>query len=275
MTAFDLSIAPVTKIISAMRFAPTFDTLRRDRPSFGIFLKAHGTTYARNATQTVPFTPDCVVLLPKGSNYTITTGIPRDPGETYVIEFDCADGFGWDKDHISSWKLNDPTLLSSLFSEAARVWTFKKTAFYPRCMSILYRIFAELERERIYVASPGRGRLKAALALFEERFSDPTLSVDDLAEAAGMSRSYFTKLFGQFYCLPPAEYVRMIRIDKAKALLSEGSLSVSEVAESVGFSSLYYFSAAFKRVVGVCPVEVMGQFGRSERKAPDSANMKQ
>ena len=124
MTAFNLSGAPVTKIISAMRFAPTGDTQRSDRPSFGIFLKTYGTTYAQNATQTVPFTTDRVVLLPKGSEYTITTGVPRDPGETYVIEFDCADSFGWDKNHISSWKLNDPTLMSSLFSEAARVWTF-------------------------------------------------------------------------------------------------------------------------------------------------------
>ena len=259
MTAFDLSGAPVNRIHTAMRFAPSGDTVRHDRPCFGLFLKIHGLTYACSETQKVPFEPDRVILLPKGADYRITTGIPRDPGETFTIEFDCADGFEWDREHISSWKLNDPALMFSLFSEAARIWTFKKTAFYPRCMSILYRIFAELERERIYVASPGREKLRSALVCFEERFSDPTLSVDDLADAAGMSRSYFTKLFGKFYGMPPAEYMRMIRIDKAKALLSEGSLSVGEVAESVGFSSLYYFSAAFRRVTGVSPVSILRQ----------------
>lgn len=257
MTAFDLACVPVTKIYSAVRFSPSGNTQKHDRPCFGIFLKIHGHTYANTSTQTVPFGSDRVILLPKGSEYTITTGAERDPGETFAIEFDCAGDFVWDRHYISSWKLNDPALVNSLFTEAARIWTFKKTAYYPRCMSILYRIFAELERERIYIASPGRERLRSALACFESRFSDPTLSVDDLAEAAGMSRSYFTKLFDRFYGMPPAEYMRMIRIDKAKILLSEGSLSVSDVAENVGFSSLYYFSAAFKRETGVRPIDIM------------------
>ena len=256
MNDFDLSRVPVTGLAYAAKFSPAPHPERYGRPHFGIFYCPEGSCHAVTDNQSVLLDNHHIVLLPKGSTYRIDVD---SAATAYVIEFDCADGFVWDKSLITSWTLCDTALISSLFTEVEQIWTFKKTAYYPRCMSILYRIFAELERERIHAASPGRGRLKAALACFEERFSDPTLSVDDLADAAGMSRSYFTKLFGQFYGMPPAEYVRMIRIDKAKAMLSEGSLSVGEVAESVGFSSLYYFSAAFKRVVGVCPVEVLRQ----------------
>ena len=250
MSGFDLSRVPVTEIRAALKYSPKASSEQRERSAFGLFHKVHGLSYAHCGGQTCVFDPMHVVLLPKGASYSITSD---DPGETCTIEFDCADGFEWDSGRLTSWRLNDPALIASLFNEAARVWTFKKTAYYSRCMSILYRIFAELERESVYVSSPGREKLRAALACLEESIGNPSLSVDELAAAAGMSRSYFTKLFGRFYNMSPARYISMIRVEKAKALLSEGSLSVSEVASSVGFSSLYYFSAAFRREVGVCP----------------------
>lgn len=250
MSDFDLSRVPVSNIISAVRFAPCPHSERHDRRYFALFLKLHGLSFAINGSQTCTFDPRHVVLLPKGSSYRITSD---DPGETCMIEFDCADDFVWNSGRLSSWTLNDPALILSLFSEAARVWTFKKTAYYSRCMSILYRIFAELERGNAYVASPGREKLRAAQKCLEERFSDPSLSVDDLAYAAGMSRSYFAKLFTEVYRVPPAKYLAMIRLEKAKALLYDGGLSVGEIAESVGYSSLYYFSSAFRRATGVCP----------------------
>ena len=252
MPDFDLSNITVTGIEYSLNFNPSPHSERLGRPHFGIFHNASGRCYAVTRDQTVVFDPLHVVLLPKDSTYSITV---EDHVEAYVIEFDCADDFVWDKNRISSWILRDAALMSSLFSEAERIWTLKKTAYYPRCMSILYRIFAELERESAYVSSPGREKLRSALACLESRISDPTLSVDDLADAAGMSRSYFAKLFSEVYRVPPAKYITMIRLEKAKALLTEGGLSVGEVAESVGYSSLYYFSSAFRREIGVCPTD--------------------
>ena len=252
MYDFDLSGVTVTGITYASKFNPAPHYERYGRPHFGIFYNALGSCRAVSDGQNVLFDPLHVVLLPKDSTYRIDV---ESAALAYVIEFDCADGFVWDKNRISSWTLRDAALIASLFTEAERIWTFKKTAYFPRCMSILYKIFSELERESVYISSPGREKLRTALACVESRIADPDLSVNDLADAAGMSRSYFTRLFTEVYNIPPAKYLAMIRLEKAKALLSEGGLSVGEVAESVGYSSLYYFSSAFRRQTGVCPSE--------------------
>ena len=73
-----------------------------------------------------------------------------------------------------------------------------------------------------------------------------------MAAASGYSMSYFKKLFKDFYGVAPGEYLTMLRINKAKALLESRLFSLSEIADECGFSSESYFSHAFKRVVG-CP----------------------
>ena len=51
------------------------------------------------------------------------------------------------------------------------------------------------------------------------------------------------------------DYVTRIRIRKAIELLRDADLKIYEIAQKVGYSSQHYFSSAFKRVLGVSPLE--------------------
>ncbi|MDO5479350.1 MAG: helix-turn-helix transcriptional regulator, partial [Clostridia bacterium] len=51
----------------------------------------------------------------------------------------------------------------------------------------------------------------------------------------------------------PIKYINYLRLEKAKNLLSESSLKVSEIAVQVGFSDSFYFSRLFKKETGVSP----------------------
>ena len=61
------------------------------------------------------------------------------------------------------------------------------------------------------------------------------------------------------YKLSPGQYISLIRMEKAKDLLSSGSCTVGEVAEMVGYSNIYYFSSAFKKAVGTSPSDYIRQ----------------
>jgi transcriptional regulator GlxA family with amidase domain len=66
---------------------------------------------------------------------------------------------------------------------------------------------------------------------------------------------YFRKRFKEHFGISPQQYVIDIRIQRAKQLLVEGSLSLSLIAESCGVTNQYHFSRLFKERTGLAPSE--------------------
>ncbi|TVR67478.1 MAG: response regulator [Spirochaetaceae bacterium] len=81
------------------------------------------------------------------------------------------------------------------------------------------------------------------------------ISLEQLAERAQMSNSYFSRLFKHVVGEKFKDYLINNRLAAAKQRLSETSDKVYAVAESVGFRDHHYFSDVFKRKIGVTPLE--------------------
>ena len=79
------------------------------------------------------------------------------------------------------------------------------------------------------------------------------LSVAHIAEQVTMSASHFSHAFRKTVGLPPHRYIRDRRIERAKALLRECEMPLSEIAQRVGFSSASNFSVLFHRATGTTP----------------------
>ena len=92
-----------------------------------------------------------------------------------------------------------------------------------------------------------------ALDYIDLHFSEPRLSLENVSTFLGFSRSYFSRFFRRYQSEGFSAYLQKKRISSAKELLAEGDLSLSEIAERVGFSSVKYFSTVFRKVVGVTP----------------------
>jgi len=95
-------------------------------------------------------------------------------------------------------------------------------------------------------------RLRRARDLMDREYAYP-LDVAELAHAALMSPGHFSRQFRATYGETPYAYLAARRIERAKALLRLGDLSVTEVCMAVGFSSLGSFSARFTQLVGETP----------------------
>ena len=81
----------------------------------------------------------------------------------------------------------------------------------------------------------------------------PTL--EQLAEEAHMNKYYLSHAFKREYGVSPINYMISRRIEESKYLLTETDLSMSQIAQLLGFSSLSYFSQVFRRTQSVTPME--------------------
>ena len=94
--------------------------------------------------------------------------------------------------------------------------------------------------------------LRRARDLMDREYARP-LDVPALARAALMSPSHFARQFRAAYGETPYSYLMTRRIERAKALLRRGDLSVTEVCMAVGCTSLGSFSSRFSDLVGISP----------------------
>jgi len=90
----------------------------------------------------------------------------------------------------------------------------------------------------------------------------------ELADQVRLSPHYFSALFKHSFGIPPHHYVLRQRIEEAQRRLVDGSISISDVALSLGFSDQSHFSQTFRKVTGTTPK----QFQRSTRGAMVNAD---
>ena len=69
-----------------------------------------------------------------------------------------------------------------------------------------------------------------------------------------LSRSQFYKYYTDFFGVSPMQDLTAVRIEKAKQLLTNKNLQVTEVAYRCGYNSIHHFSRTFKEHCGMSPV---------------------
>jgi transcriptional regulator GlxA family with amidase domain len=95
-------------------------------------------------------------------------------------------------------------------------------------------------------------RLRRARDRMDRDYAEP-LDVPELARTALMSPGHFQRSFRAAYGETPYSYLMTRRIERAKALLRRGDLTVTEVCLAVGCTSLGSFSSRFTELVGETP----------------------
>lgn len=103
----------------------------------------------------------------------------------------------------------------------------------------------------------------AAVRRYIDLHFKEALTLDALAEEAHMNKYYLSHTFKKEYGVSPINYVISRRIEESRTLLAETDLSLSAIAQMLGFSSLSYFSQVFRRSQSQTPME----FRRAARRS--------
>lgn len=89
------------------------------------------------------------------------------------------------------------------------------------------------------------------------------LSLDQVAKSVNTSKFYFCKIFKKATGVNFTDYVSRIRTERAKNLMLNPNLRVSEIAYEVGFQSLTHFNRVFKRILGRSPTDYRDQLAQA------------
>lgn len=94
-----------------------------------------------------------------------------------------------------------------------------------------------------------------AMDYIGSHYSDPNITVGEIAQHLGLSEGHLSHTFKKETDYTLLNYLTRYRIHKAMELLRDCRLKVYEVAEQVGYKDITYFSATFKKLVGMSPSE--------------------
>lgn len=111
--------------------------------------------------------------------------------------------------------------------------------------------------------------LCAAAQAYMEAHSAEKFSLDEMAKALFVNGSYLLRAFKRHTGTTPLSYHHMIRCRKAKELLTETKLSVSQVGETVGFVSSSHFSHIFRKTEGCTPSEYRNRHQPEDQERTD------
>lgn len=121
---------------------------------------------------------------------------------------------------------------------------FRRTACFYHILGALFEQSQIVDKDEV---------IQKAISIMESRYGEE-LTTQELADAVGLERSYFSSFFKSKTGLPPHRYLTRLRIQKACLLIERSDISISLVAESVGLDP-QNFSRIFKRELGVTPKE--------------------
>lgn len=104
--------------------------------------------------------------------------------------------------------------------------------------------------EKIYAKN-----IKKVLLYMYANYHNPNLTISQLASISGYSESYFSRSFKAYMGDVPISHLNKLRLSEAKALFTDKSLTIDEIAHKVGYRNVSTFTEAFKKIVGYKPKE--------------------
>lgn len=248
----DLIITGVHSV-STMYTPQGMKTTRKNRPRWAVVIKYEGETiYTSNGKR---FLSDInhISILPKGCTYDWECTIS---GNFSIIEFES----GMTYNEPISFPTKHGEAILKRFKDLEYKRNLKGSMFEMESIKDTYSIILKLVQSHLekYVPNNKRQKLEGAIDYISQNF-DKNIKNDTLAQIAGMSTVYFRKLFTSIMGVSPITYVHQFRIEKAKEMLGSDYGTLSDIAESLGYPSLYDFSRDFKKHVGVAPSKYKGR----------------
>jgi AraC-like DNA-binding protein len=190
----------------------------------------------------------------------------KEPWELYALSFDGADarlllnaaGF---TPKCPIRKLDDYSASNIgrlyeglyIFRDQNLFGTIQSTALLYTIMSMLVKT-ASWDQTAMPPGWTGAVHFQKALHFINDNYSRP-ITVDDIADHVGLSRSRLYRIFMQQVFMPPLQYLNEHRMQEGRRLLERRKGSVKEIAQMVGIDDPLYFSRLFKQYAGKSPTE--------------------
>ncbi len=133
---------------------------------------------------------------------------------------------------------------------------FDRAVSLPDLYDLIHGMAHEFAIRVHYARLGGMGspRLTKMMTYIEEHLTD-RITLQDVADAAGLSRNYACRVFKAELGISMNEFIMQERIEEAKRLLADNDRQINDIAESLQFCSQSYFTKCFHKLTGKTPNE--------------------
>lgn len=157
-------------------------------------------------------------------------------------------------DHVESVEI------SSCLRNILREMELKNTGYEDVCQAYMEILVIRLMRNTALAVPTEPQTISvnsqcAAVRRYIDLHFKESLTLEQLAQEAHMNKYYLSHAFKREYGVSPINYMISRRIEESKYLLAETDLSMSQISQLLGFSSLSYFSQVFRRTQSISPKE--------------------
>ena len=201
------------------------------------------------------FTAHCgeLVYLPRGGNYRYE--VLDKNARCLQIELDIADENG---KYIT---FSDTPQIAGLHTdeEMERVFENIKTVSDDAVSSVaaicsVYTLILSVLKKKSGFQKKSNSKIQSVIEYINRHYAE-NISMKTLANLCFLSESQMRRIFNSEYKCSPLAYKNRLIADSAKKMLCTSNYAVSDIADALGFSSLYAFSRFFKKEFGVSPSE--------------------
>ncbi|MEO0437789.1 MAG: AraC family transcriptional regulator [Pseudomonadota bacterium] len=147
-----------------------------------------------------------------------------------------------------------PALIAAFASLMEVRRTGYSTRAFINASNQLRHLFSQMAMEISTQRGRGRGGVELAdVQTFMRENIDRALSLDQLAASANMSKFHFSKRYKALFGYSPVKHFQNMKIEHACSLLDRTELTVSAIADRLGYDDPLYFSRLFRRTLGMSP----------------------
>ena len=198
---------------------------------------------------------DCFLIPPKLTTYYVAD--KKDPYTYYWVGFDGLEarsllektGLITNNNYVIH-----PKEYATVFKKFLniQVTSDKKHVAPYQLVGNLYLLLSEIINSELINVSNSEDYIDQAVRYMNLNY-DKNITIDSIAKIIGLERTHFYRIFKDVMKISPKYYLINLRLEKAKVLLCNTTMSISEVAYSVGYDNYMSFEKIFKDIVGVTP----------------------
>ena len=254
----------VTKLlyISIARYSAEWNSMLHTHPCAEVFFITDGSGFLRTNEHAAPIGTNDVIIVNSSIEHTEVSSEDH-PLEYIVMGVDGLEsissddgGDGYSIIHFQTGGEQILFYLRSLLKEIEN----KHPGYNTVCQDLLEVVLLLLMRHSQFTVTfvPATRKSSKECAIvrryIENHFKE-SLTLDDLAALAHVSKYYLVHAFSREYGTSPINYLLSCRIQESLYLLSKTQMPLSQISSTLGFSSPSYFSQSFRRIQGISPME--------------------
>lgn len=250
------------------RYAPGFNVEKHEHSFFQLFYIIDGIGCMVTDDNEYVLKSDEVFFCPPGYSHRFISD-QTNPLRTIEVKFDIYvnDLYSDLKEISGCIAINSSeirNLLESLVVEAINRDFISRDIINVMFLSILFKLLRQLKNEQM----KNEGHFDADIeknsdsdSSFDKIFDyihknlNRSIGLGELSRLAGLEASYLCRLFKKKYGTTPIRYINNLKIIKAKEIMMNSEYNITQIAETLGFCSVHYFSKCFKEKENITPLE--------------------